>query len=115
MKRGGIIVSISGLVFGPGLKTKVPDMPVMLRWILNAIGMVVTFWTSMSGVKYLPHFMEPSSKDLARLSQWIDDGKLKPVVGRVARLDDLDAVRAGCQEVFDGKGGIGKFVIEIHP
>jgi NADPH:quinone reductase-like Zn-dependent oxidoreductase len=116
MKKGGIIVSISGMPFGSDLKVKMPTMPVMIRWLLNAIGAVIQFRAQMYGVRYFYHFMQPSGKDLKRLSEWIDQGKIKPVVGRVALLDGLKDVREGCQHVFSGKGGVGKFVIEIdHP
>lgn len=113
MKKGGIILSISGLPFGPELKTGAPDMPVVIRWILNAIGMAMQYRAGRYGVKYQSVFMNPSAKDLDRLGKWIDEGSIKPIVGRVAKFDNLKDIREGCQEVFSGKGGIGKFVIEI--
>jgi hypothetical protein len=47
------------------------------------------------------------------LAQWVDEGKVKTVIGRQAKFSDIDSVRKGCQEVLDGKGGLGKFVIDI--
>ncbi len=44
---------------------------------------------------------------------WVDEGRLKPVVGQRAKLSDIDGVRSGCQQILEGKGGVGKFVIEI--
>jgi hypothetical protein len=29
-------------------------------------------------------------------------------------MEDIEEVRKGCQQVYDGKGGVGKFVIEIE-
>jgi NADPH:quinone reductase-like Zn-dependent oxidoreductase len=64
-------------------------------------------------VELRPHFMKESAEDLERLSGWIEQGKIKTVVGRVANFEDIDAVREGCWEVYNGKGGIGKFVVDI--
>jgi hypothetical protein len=38
---------------------------------------------------------------------------LKPIVGSVVKLSDIEGVRKGCQQLLDGKGGVGKFVVEI--
>jgi hypothetical protein len=57
--------------------------------------------------------MHPDAEDLNKLATWVAEGKITPVVGRTAKLSDIDGVRKGCQEVFDGKGGVGKFVIEV--
>ncbi|KIX03610.1 uncharacterized protein Z518_07163 [Rhinocladiella mackenziei CBS 650.93] len=114
MKKGGVIVSISGAAFGPELKEIAPDMAFSLRWIMNTIGAFIQYRSQRYGVKYLRLYMRPSADDLNRLSQWFDQGLIKTVVGRVAELDDVEDVQKGCQEVFSGKGGVGKFVIEVH-
>lgn len=114
MKKGGIILSIATLPFGPDLKRKVPHMPAVLVWILNTIGAIIQFRARRYGVEFRPHFMEGSGKDLARLGEWVEQGKIRTVVGRVAKLEDLKGVRQGALEVFNAKGGTGKFVIEIE-
>jgi hypothetical protein len=88
-------------------------MPVIIRWSFNAIGAVIQFRAQIYGVSYLYHFMQLSGKDLKRPSKWIDQGKIKPVVGGVALLDGSKYVREGCQQVFSGKECVEKFVIEI--
>lgn len=113
MKPGGLIVSVSSLPFGKELKTVTPDMPALVRCILNGIGVVSQWRARRYGVTYLSMFMHPSAEDLGRLGKWADEGSVKPVVGRVARLDNLQEVREGCQEILNAKGGTGKFVIEI--
>lgn len=114
VKKGGVIVSVSGIPSGPDFKKKSPDLPIYVGWLLNFLGSYTRFRTWWHGASYSYLFMEPNASDLARLSQWIDQGMLKPLVGRVAKLDNLQEVRAGCQEVYSGKGGIGKFVIEVN-
>ncbi|KAM0255113.1 hypothetical protein ACHAQJ_006117 [Trichoderma viride] len=51
-------------------------------------------------------------EDLEKAGEIVALGKVKPVM-RVADLDDLEAVRKGCEEVVAGKGGIGKLVVKI--
>jgi NADPH:quinone reductase-like Zn-dependent oxidoreductase len=113
MKKGGIIVTISGLPFGPKLKTGMPEMPSAMRWILNSIGGINQFRAQRYGVTYLHLFIEPSAADLTRLATWTEEGKIKPVVGAKAAFDDLEKIREKCQRIYSKKGGIGKFVIDI--
>lgn len=114
LKKGGVIVSVSGIPFGPDLRSRTPDMPFYIGGVLGLLSGITRFRTWYHGVSYSYLFMQSLASDLARLSQWIDNGTLKPVVGRVANLANLQDVKAGCQEVYSGKGGIGKFVIEIN-
>ncbi len=50
---------------------------------------------------------------LKRTAELVEQRQIRPVVGRVESLDDLGSVRRGCEEVDSGKGGMGKFVVEI--
>jgi hypothetical protein len=43
----------------------------------------------------------------------MEDGKLRPIVGKSVKLEDIRAIREACTQVSSGKGGIGKMVIEI--
>ncbi|TVY82449.1 Reticulon-4-interacting protein [Lachnellula suecica] len=113
IKKGGMIVSVSSLPFGSDLKDLAPNMPAIIRWTLNSIGAVSKYRARRYGVDYSCLFMRPSAADLTRLSGWIEEGKLKPVVGRVTGLENLKEIREGCEEVLSGKGGTGKFVIKI--
>jgi hypothetical protein len=70
-------------------------------------------WTKRSGVDYSPLLVEQTTADLERLARWVDEGNIKPIIGRQVRLSDVEGVRKGCQEVLDGKGGIGKFDINM--
>ena len=113
LKPGGVIVSISTLPSGDQMAKGMPDMPYFFRVMLNLVDWYYRWQAGRSGVKYSYIFMSPDAKGLGDFATWVQQGKIKPVVGRTAKFSDIDAVRKGCQEVYDGKGGIGKFVIEM--
>jgi len=115
VKKTGMIVSVSTLPSGTEMKKSFPGASAWVVAILNLVNFFFVRWASLKGpgVRYSYIFMHPSGEDLERVAEWVDEGKVKPVVGRKAKLEDVDAVRAGCQEVLDAKGGVGKFVIDI--
>ena len=113
VKSGGVIVSISTVPSGDQMAKGMPDMPYFFRIMFNLVDWYYRWQAGCSGMKYSYIFMSPDAKGLGDFATWVEEGKIKPVVGRTAKFSDIDAVRKGCQEVYDGKGGIGKFVIEI--
>jgi NADPH:quinone reductase-like Zn-dependent oxidoreductase len=113
MKKDGLIISISTMPSGSLMKKSYPGIPVWLVYLLNFMAFFFEKWVNWKDVKYDYMFMESKTKDLDRLAKWVNEGKIKPIVGRQTKLSDILEVRKGCQEVLDGKGGIGKFVIDI--
>lgn len=113
MKKGAMIITVTPPPFGPGLRGGTRRTRLPVRLLLEIIGAVGQYRASRRGVDYRWLGMHPSAEDLARINQWIEEGIFRPVVGRVAKFDNLQDVRDGCQQVFSGKGGVGKFVIEI--
>ncbi|KAI0167263.1 chaperonin 10-like protein [Pestalotiopsis sp. NC0098] len=114
MKSGGVIVSISTIPAGTKMKGHAPDMGFLAEKVLNGADKFYTWRCARAGVHYTYLFMKPSADGLNQYSQYIKDGQVKPLVGKVAILQDIDSVRSGCQEIFDGKGGLGKFVITMN-
>jgi NADPH:quinone reductase-like Zn-dependent oxidoreductase len=51
---------------------------------------------------------------LQRIVTWIEEGKLRPIVGKTLKLEDIEGVRAVYARMVTGKGGIGKVVVEIE-
>jgi hypothetical protein len=51
-------------------------------------------------------------EDAERVGELIATGKVKSV-RRVVDLEDIQAVRKGCEQIYTGKGGLGKLVIKI--
>ncbi|KAG4433336.1 hypothetical protein IFR05_011185 [Cadophora sp. M221] len=114
MKKGGMIVSISTVPNGTGFKQVYNDMPVWMVYILNFMDWFYRAWTGWKGVQYEYLKVNGNSADLEALAKAVEEGKLKPIVGSTAKLSDLEGVRNGCQQIMEGKGGVGKFVIEIE-
>lgn len=114
MKKGGVVVSISTAVpSGTALREAGLEPSVWMVYVLNFCDWVVRRWMGWKGVRYSCYYPNSDSRDLDRLAGWVDEGKVVPIVGSRAKLSDIEAVRKGCQQVFDGKGGVGKFVIDV--
>lgn len=113
VKRGGVIVSISLLPNGTEFNKIHPGVPFWLRCIMNAFDWVVKAWTKRMGIYYQYLAVPSGTEELDLLTEFIEEGKLKAIVGRKTKLSDIEGVRAGCQQIYDAKGGVGKFVIEI--
>lgn len=114
IKKGGVIVTISSVTpSGTELTRAGFDPPFLLVHVLNIFDWMIRSWAGSSGVNYSCFFPKSSSKELIKMAELIDAGKVVPIVGLTANLSDIEGVRNGCQRVFDGKGGVGKFVIEI--
>jgi NADPH:quinone reductase-like Zn-dependent oxidoreductase len=115
---GGMIRSISTVPPGSVLAQITTAGDKFLRWIgwvFDLADWFYRWWIGRKGVAYAYDLMQPSREDLEDLARWVDEGKFQPIVGSTARLSDVQAVRDGCMQVFQGRGGgVGKFVIEIE-
>jgi NADPH:quinone reductase-like Zn-dependent oxidoreductase len=65
------------------------------------------------GVSYSYMFLEPNGEDLDKLRGYIEEGKLKQVVGTTVNMQDISEVRKACQVVYNNRGGLGKVVIRV--
>ena len=54
--------------------------------------------------------LDPSGEKLRELGEWIEQGKLRTVVGGTAVLTDVEGVTDTCMGVFKGRGRIRKNV-----
>lgn len=115
MKKGGQIVSVSTVPSGKLAKEKMLlDIPMILKVILDVVDWFFRTWAGWKGVRYSYLHLEGNTEDLERLARWVDEGKVRPVVGMQVKLEDIEGVRKGCQQLFDGKGGVGKFVVDVE-
>lgn len=111
--KTGVIVSIAIYPTSATVKTILPSVPFFMAWILSLINIWYSWKLRGTGIHYTFISGTPLVSDLDTVAKWVEEGKLKAVVGKVAELEDINAVREGCQEVVTGKGGLGKFVIKI--
>ena len=51
---------------------------------------------------------------MQRIVTWAEEGKLRPVVRKTLKLEDIEGVRAVYARIATGKGEIGKVVVEIE-
>ncbi|KAF7594219.1 DNA-directed DNA polymerase [Aspergillus hancockii] len=122
LRPGGCIISISTLPPGNSLQCSdlmhlphKPVIPVYVRVALNLQDYFTTRRARCKNVHYEYIFTEQSGQDLDMLKRWVEEGKLKPVVGKIVKFSDIEAVRQASQVVFDGHGGIelACFVLDI--
>ena len=113
--KTGVAISIASVpepstlreVMGPGV------LPFWVGWLLGLIQLWYRF--KLRGTNIRIAFLSGDGskrEDLEVVGELIATGKIRPVI-RVVRLDDIEAVRKGCEEVRSGKGGIGKLVIKV--
>jgi NADPH:quinone reductase-like Zn-dependent oxidoreductase len=111
----GICINMAGL---PGKHT-VKEMigAENLTWwtslLLDLAALLISFKFWGSNIKY--EFVSGGTEireDLELAGETVARQRVQPVI-RTVRLDDLQAVRNGCFEVYAGKGGIGKLIIRI--
>lgn len=88
-----------------------PIVPLVPRVFLNITDSIRRFRARRYGVSYSYMFLETSGEDLDALRGFIEEGKLKPVVGSIVEMGDISEVRKACQVVYSNQGGLGKMVI----
>lgn len=113
IKKGGIVVTITSLVKGA-------EMEKLMRppWLVGKIMDLVFAFNSWRAWRYGVGWhavlaVVGSKEDMDVISGWIEEGKVRPVIGKTVKLDELDKVIEFCEIVKSGKGGVGKFVIEV--
>jgi len=57
--------------------------------------------------------MKSNGSDLEKIKEWVEVGKMKPVVGKVLKFANLEGIKDECTRIMNGKGGVGKLVIDI--
>lgn len=114
------IVSIATMPSGTQLqsgaltkKTGKPQLPAVARIALDLADWVRRVRAGRWGVEYEYLLLEANGKDLGAIGGYVEEKKLVPVVGTTVKLNDIEKVREACTVVYQGKGAIGKAVIEV--
>lgn len=110
--RTGFLATIATPPTSARVKHDIPESPWVIRYLLDMINMVYNWRAKRWTVKYENVQVIPRATELERLTRWVEEGKVKAVVGKSVKLSDLEGVRECVRQVIAGKGGVGKFVIE---
>ncbi|KAL2839486.1 chaperonin 10-like protein [Aspergillus pseudoustus] len=118
--KTGCIISISTAPSGTQLQNsgvmRLPHRPVLPfipRLVLNTTDSIRRLRAWRYGVSYSYMFLEPSGDDLDSLGGYVEQGKLRTVIGTMVDMQDIDEVRKACQVVYSNQGGLGKVVIRV--
>ena len=98
---------------GRALKNISPEIPLVVEKVLDFLDAIVRWWVGRYQVKYDSVLMKSNGSDLERIKVWVEEGKIKPVVGKVLKFANLEGIREECTRMMKGKGGVGKVVIDI--
>ncbi|ODM19410.1 hypothetical protein SI65_04394 [Aspergillus cristatus] len=90
-----------------------PAIPIPFRLGLNMLDQVRKLRARRYGVEYSYMFLASTGKDLDELRRYVEEGRLRTVVGTVVEFRDIESVRNACDVVYSGKGGLGKLVIRV--
>lgn len=114
------IISISTVPGGSTLQSSElvqradkPRLPWLVCVFLDVGDAIRRYRARRWGVEYEYLFLESNAVELGEVARCVEEGKLRPVVGSVVKLRDMEAVREACGMVYKGKGGVGKAVIEV--
>jgi NADPH:quinone reductase-like Zn-dependent oxidoreductase len=115
--RTGCVISIATAPSGSQLQAysrrvlHTKGIPFYARLALNIQDSICSIRAWRYSVSYSFMFLELNGRDLDTFREFVEDGKLKPVVGTVVDFHDIEAVRNACTAIHSGKGEIGKAVI----
>ncbi|KAH8682512.1 alcohol dehydrogenase [Xylariales sp. PMI_506] len=113
-RETGVVVSIASLFPYRILKSAMgADLPWWLwaaaglaqlwyRWLLVGTGVKLDFLSANTNVR----------ADFEKVAEYISLGKVKAILN-VVELEDIEAVRKACSNVYNVKGGLGKLVVKI--
>jgi len=108
VRRGGVVVGVSGLPDGAFARERLPAWARPALW-LATLGRRRA--ARRAGATYRFLFMRPDGAELAELATWIDAGALRPLVHRAYPLAEVAAAFA---ELERGHAR-GKIVVELRP
>lgn len=115
----GAVLSIASVPGKKTLRSMLGTGKVPFQWLLFLVSRLAYVWYdwNLRGTNIKHDFVsgDPGDREaLEKAGEWVAAGKVK-AIPTVVDLDDLQAVRAECQKVADGKGGVGKLVIRVLP
>ena len=107
------MIFVAGLPSGQNLKPIMPEVSSFFIAVLDFLDSIRRWRVSRKGVKYDSVGQKPSGNDMQRIAKWLEEGKVRSVVGKVVKLSDLQGIKDACTQIASGKGGIGKVIVKI--
>jgi NADPH:quinone reductase-like Zn-dependent oxidoreductase len=115
------IVSVATLPSGNQLQSSslvnLPHRPAAVpfpfRMALDLLDQIRKVRACRYQTEYSYMFLESTGEDLDDLTRYVEDGRLRTIVGSIVDIRDVEAVREACEVVYSGRGGLGKSVIRI--
>jgi NADPH:quinone reductase-like Zn-dependent oxidoreductase len=98
---------------GRNLRKISTEIPFLIEKILDVLDSIFRWWVGRYQVEFDSVLMKPNGGELERIKEWVEEGKIKPVVGKVLKFAKLEGIREECSRIMKGKGGVGKVVIDI--
>ena len=116
-KSGGVVLSIASVPGEETVRSMLGTQKVRFQSLLFLVSRLAFWWYNwkLRGTNIKHDFVSGNMGDreaLERSGEWVAAGKVKAIT-TVVDFPDLDAIRAECQKVADGKGGVGKLVIRV--
>lgn len=126
MNKDSTIVSVASVPSGTTMQTAfarqtrdgepVPKVPFAIKLFLDATDAVSRFRAKRAGAAYEFLFLAENAADLEELRGYIEEGKLKPVIGaKINMLTDFDKVKQAADQTNKGKGALGKTLFVVVP
>jgi NADPH:quinone reductase-like Zn-dependent oxidoreductase len=115
VKPSGLLLSIASMPAREGTKKEYPDAPSWMLYLLDIVNWYYSWKLSGKHIHYEFVYGAHNNGKLKEVGRWVEEKKLRPVVGKVVGFNDLEAIRDGCTEIFNGTGSVGKFVIQVVP
>ncbi|KAG6182833.1 hypothetical protein E4U46_005903 [Claviceps purpurea] len=111
----GLIISISTTPSGTQMQSASDfgNVPFVVSTVLDTIDSVRKWRAWRWSIRYEFLCLEPSGQDLDELRGYVENGKLKSVVGTTVPLEDIEQVRKAAMVTYQAKGGIGKTVFTM--
>ena len=109
LKSGGSTVSINGAPTVSGLQAAGVELSLPAQAFITAGAAPVQANALLHNVSYSYCCMRPSGAQLAQVAQWVEEGKLKPVIDSVFPLEQATAA---FEKLEDGHAK-GKIVIHV--
>ena len=110
LKSGGLCVSIIAAILPHSMKDAGLEPSVTTQALLTAQAAPVQANAVLHSVKYDSVWVTPSGAELEEIRQWVEDGKLKPIIQKVYQLDS--EYGQALDDLSDGHH-TGKIVIHV--